>query len=197
MGDPNEPSMWLIMGLGLALMGSFILLLWGVSRLSGRPKSGEASEEEHAAPITSHPIAKAARTIRPSKMSLIMSTLLGAAGPIEPPATPLPTPPPIEAQRMAKLGNVVNTELPGNMLPEEIREVVRFWAMVESAERIIAGGKVGQTEAIELVFNCKRSGRPDSPYARARAALNARSESVYRERQARLMELQAAAADDD
>ena len=50
-------------------------------------------------------------------------------------------------------------------MPEEIREVMRFWAKVEAAEAIIKTGKMGQTEAIEAVFNCKRSGRPDSPYA--------------------------------
>jgi hypothetical protein len=193
MDDPNAPSLWLIMGLGLALMGGFILVLWVVNRLAGHPKSGRAPEDEHAAPVRSHPIAEAKAEVRPSLLADLMSLILGQAGPVEAATTPLPAPPPIEAQRMAKPGNGVNDALTGNMLPEEVRDVVRFWAMVESAERIIAGGKIGQTEAIELVFNCKRSGRADSLYARARSALNARTEANYRANQARLVELQAAA----
>jgi hypothetical protein len=187
MGDPNAPSLWLIMGLGLLLMGGFILLLWGVSRLSGRPKS---EEKEHA--VTSRPIAEEAQAVRMDLPSYIMSLILGQAGPVEAAATPLPATPHEAGQPIAKPGNAVNDTLTGNVLPEEVRETIRFWAMVESTERIISGGKVGQTEAIELVFNCKRSGRPDSLYARARAALNARTEATYRANQARLVELQAA-----
>jgi hypothetical protein len=191
MGDPNEPSLWLILILGLALMGAFILLLWGVHRLAGRPKS---EGEEHAPAVASRPIAEEAETaVRPPLISELMSMFLGAAGPIDVAATPLPAHPQEAGQGVAKPGNAVNAELPGNLLPEEVREILRFWAKVEAAEAIIAGGKVGQTEAIETVFGCKRSGRPESVYGRAVAAIRARSEAAYRERQARLVELQAAA----
>ena len=89
-------------------------------------------------------------------------------------------------------GNAANDSLPGNALPEEVREIMRFQAKVEAVEAIIKTGKIGQTEAIEAVFSCKRSGRADSPYARARAALSARSEVQYRANQARLMEITTA-----
>ena len=69
---------------------------------------------------------------------------------------------------------------------------MRFQAKVEVAEAIIKTSKLGQAEAIEVVFNCKRSGQPDSPYARARAAITARSEAQYRTNQDWLMQLQAA-----
>jgi hypothetical protein len=189
MGDPNEPSMWLILGLGLALMGGFIFVLWGVSRLSDRPKS---EAEEHAAPVTTRPIKEEAPQVKPPLGALIISLVFGRAGPVEALATPVAATLPIKAQRLAKPGNVVNDALTGNVLPDEVRDVVRFWAMVESAERVIAGGKLGQTEAVELVFACKRSGRPDSTYARAVAAIKARSDAAYRERQAHLVALQAA-----
>jgi hypothetical protein len=190
MDDPNAPSMWLILALGMGLMGGFLVVLWGVHRLAGPPKSDAADETA----VTSHPIAEEDEAVSPPFISELMSLFLGAAGPIERRATPLPTPAPEAGQPITKPGNGVNDGLPGNMLPEEVRELLRFWAMVDAAERVIAGGKVGQTEAIELVFNCKRSGRPDSIYGRAVAAIRARSEAAYRERQARLLELQAAGA---
>lgn len=197
MGDPNEPSIWLLMGLGMLLLGSFILLLWGVSRLSGRPKSEEAEQPA----VTSRPIEEEKADIRPSLISEIMSTLLGAAGPIERPATPLPATHQEAGQPIAKPGNGVNAALPGNdvaeVVPEVARDIIQFWTKVEDVERIIAGGKIGQAEAVEIIFQCKRSGRPDSLYARAVAAIKARSEAAYRERQARLVELQAAASEHD
>jgi hypothetical protein len=77
-------------------------------------------------------------------------------------------------QGTANTGNPVKGELPGNTLPEELREIVRFWANVDAVEAVVRTGKLGQVEAIEAIFRCKRSGRPDSPYARAHAAVTAR-----------------------
>lgn len=76
-------------------------------------------------------------------------------------------------QRIATQGNAGNTELPGNALPEAAREIVRFQAKVEAVLAIVESGKVGQVEAIERIFVCKRSGRAESVYARARAAVEA------------------------
>ena len=97
-------------------------------------------------------------------------------------AAHLPSTPQNGGQGGAITGNAVNAELPGNVLPEEVREIVRFWANVEAVEAVIKTGKIGQTEAIEAVFRCKRSGRPDSPYSRAHAAIQARmtTEPRYR-----------------
>lgn len=122
----------------------------------------------------------------------VMSRIIGETDTDEAPATLLPATLPEAGQGAAKPGNAINDTLPGNVLPDEAREVVRFWAKVEAAEAIIAGGKIGQVEAIELIFDCKRSGRPESIYARAVSAIKARSDAAYRERQAQLLELQAA-----
>jgi hypothetical protein len=88
-------------------------------------------------------------------------------------AAPLPATSTDDRQRIGMPGNAVNAELPGNVLPEEAREIVRFQARVEAVIAIVESGKLGQTEAIERIFGVKRSGRPDSPYARARAAVEA------------------------
>jgi hypothetical protein len=83
------------------------------------------------------------------------------------------------------------------VIPEEARDIIIFWGNVAAVERIVAGGKVGMVEAIELIFECKRNGRADSVYGKARAAIQARSESTYRQRQDRLVELQLAAAHEE
>lgn len=54
---------------------------------------------------------------------------------------------------------------------EEAREIIRYQQRVEDAVKLIQSGKIGQTEVIELVFSCKRSGRADSLYGKARAAV--------------------------
>lgn len=181
MDDPNAPSLWLLMGLGMLLMGGFLLLLWGVNRLAGRPKSGE----EETPAIVSRPIGQDAPAAPPSLTSIIMSLLLGQAGPIEPVADRLQQAPQSEAQGVANTRNPVNAELSAQPLaqpivPEAAREIIQFWTKIDAVERIIAGGKVGMVEAIEAVFECKRNGRPDSVYGRARAALQAREQPQYR-----------------
>jgi len=87
----------------------------------------------------------------------------------------------IGGQGIAMPGKAVNAELPGNALPEAAREIVRFQARVEAVIAVVGSGKVGQVEAIERIFVCKRSGRPDSPYGRARAAVEAQSKPQRRE----------------
>jgi hypothetical protein len=200
MGDPNEPSLWLILAVGMGLMISFILLLilnhkWATRR---RPKS----EEEETPAIVSRSITEAAPEITPSLITQIMSMLLGSAGPIEPAATRLQASPQSEVQGFANGCNPVNDELRPQafaqpIVPEEARDIIIFWGNVAAVERIVAGGKMGVVEAIELIFECKRNGRADSVYGKARAAINARSEAAYRANQARLVELQAAAVEDD
>jgi hypothetical protein len=76
-------------------------------------------------------------------------------------------------QGIAKPGNAVNAELTGNVLPDQAREIIRFQRAIEATSAIIGSGELGQTEAIEIIFGCKPSGRADSPYARARAAVQA------------------------
>lgn len=88
-----------------------------------------------------------------------------------PVADRLPATSPNDGQGIAKPGNAVNAELPGNALPEQLRAIVRFQSKVEAVIAIVESGKVGQTEAIERIFECKRSGRADSVYSRAHAAV--------------------------
>ncbi len=96
---------------------------------------------------------------------------MGEGGADDSVADPLPATSTSGGQRIATPGNAVNTKLTGNLLPEEAREIVRFQAKVEAAAAIVESGKVGQTDAIEIIFHCKRSGRVDSPYGKARDAL--------------------------
>lgn len=74
-------------------------------------------------------------------------------------------------QNNAKPNNAVNAPLADQSAL--IADAV-FAANVDACVRVIATGKIGQTEAIESVFGVKRSGKPDSAYARARAAVGAR-----------------------
>lgn len=96
-------------------------------------------------------------------------------------ADPLPATSTIDGQSIAKPGNAVNEELTGNMLPEAAREIIRFQTRVEDVIAVVESGKLGQVEAIERIFKVKRSGRPDSPYARARAAVEAQMKPQRRE----------------
>lgn len=177
-----EPNPLAIFVLCLGGAAALIFLLWlnhkWVTRR--RPKSAE----EEAPTIVSRPIAEASPAVRPSLVTIVMSYLLGAAGPIEPVADRLHATPQSEVQGVANTRNPVNTELPAQgvaqgVLPEEARDIIKFWARVEAVERIVAGGKVGMVEAIELIFECKRNGRPDSVYGRARAAIQARERPQY------------------
>jgi hypothetical protein len=103
---------------------------------------------------------------------VIMSRVWGAAGAIEPVADRLPTTVTEVGQGIATPGNAVNEPLTGNApLPEAVRDIIRFQAKIEALAELIGAGKVPQAEGIEIVFHCKRSGRPESPYARARAAI--------------------------
>lgn len=46
-----------------------------------------------------------------------------------------------------------------------------FQGKIEALAMLVNAGKVGQTEGLELVFQCSRSSRTDSPYHLARIAL--------------------------
>jgi len=100
-----------------------------------------------------------------------MSSVSTESAPYTPVAEQLPATSTNDGQRIAMQGNAVKVELPGNVLPEEAREIIRYQAKVEALAALLTAGKVPQTEGIELVFNCKRSGRADSPYGKARAAV--------------------------
>jgi len=152
-------------------------------RLAARRPKRE--EKEPARPVHSRPIAEAPAEITPSLTSLIMSRLLGSAGAIEAVADRLQAPSQNEVQGIANGCNPVNETLPAQPLaqgaiPDDARDIIKFWAKVEAVEHIIAGGKVGMVEAVELIFECKRNGRPDSVYGRARAAIQARERPQYR-----------------
>lgn len=128
---------------------------------------------------------------------------LPAASP--PVAASLPATSANGGQGITKTGNAINEPLPGNSVADILngpspditaaREAIRFQAKVEAAVAVINTGKMGQTEAIEAIFACKRSGRADSPYARARAAIQARitpTAPQYREYPGPLAQLQPA-----
>jgi hypothetical protein len=168
----------LIAFLGMvALVSVFLLFIVWWGRRTERAKSATPEGEEHTRPVAAPPEA-------PPLTSLIMSYLLGSAGPIEPVADRLHATPQNEVQGVANGRKSVNNELPAQgvaqpIVPEAAREIIQFWTRVEAVEDITRGGKVGMVEAIELVFKCKRNGRPDSVYGRARAAIQARETPQY------------------
>jgi hypothetical protein len=198
--DPNAPSMWVIMFWGFIFMGGFILLLWLNHKWQtrGRPKSETPEGEEHPRGQIPHP----SPTLTSQIAGQIMSRLLGSAGPIEEAGERLHATSPGGVQGFANGRNPVNDDLrpqpfAQGVIPEEARDIIKFWTRVEAVEHLTASGKMGMVEAIELIFECKRNGRADSVYGKARAAIQARSESTYRQRQDRLVELQLAAAHED
>jgi hypothetical protein len=73
--------------------------------------------------------------------------------------------------RIAMPGKAVNSELPDNAAA---MEQASFAARVDAVIAVLGTGKIGQTEAIERIFNCSRSSRSTSIYAQARAAVQAR-----------------------
>src|SRR5262245_6698663 len=122
---------YFLIGLAMSLLIALVLgLIIGYSllteRLAGRrPKSeAPAKEETHAtARVVSRPLGDApAPSLTELIGSAIMSRFLGAAGPIESAGNHVAQEALGTGQRMAKPGNAVNETLPGNMLPEEVRE---------------------------------------------------------------------------
>lgn len=73
--------------------------------------------------------------------------------------------------RIAMPGKAANSELPDNTA---VLEQATFAARVDAVIAVLGTGKIGQTEAIERIFNCSRSSRSTSMYAQARSAVQAR-----------------------
>jgi hypothetical protein len=138
------PSGLALFGISFVVLLTFVLLLWAVNVLPGKVRAWWNMSSTGVESTSKETVAER-----------------------------LPATSTDSGQRIAMQGNAVNTELPGNLLPEAAREIIRYQQRVEDAVKIIQSGRVGQTEVIELVFNCKRSGRADSPYAKARAAVQA------------------------
>lgn len=154
---PEQPDplqvfvVWASLGV-LALL--LISMAYGALRSHLRPKS---TPEAPPAPETPPVVMATKSTPAPAKQGVAEQ---GQAPPQE------------VGQGVATPGNAGNEELPGNALaPAEVRAIIRHERAVEAAVALITSGKVGQVEAIEIIFACKRSGRPESLYARARAAV--------------------------
>lgn len=76
-------------------------------------------------------------------------------------------------QRIAMPDNEDNAPLPDNpVLPEEVRDIIRFQAKAEALAALIRDGQVGNmAKGIERVFQCSRSSKESSTYQQARRAL--------------------------
>ena len=66
----------------------------------------------------------------------------------------------------------VNDPLPGNvvagLVPVEARDIIRMQAHAETVVKLLGAAKfTNKAEAIEFVFSCSRSGRPNSKYQQA------------------------------
>lgn len=82
-----------------------------------------------------------------------------------------------DGQRTAMLGNADNPELSGNAVadpvPSEARDIIRMQAKAEDVVALLKSAKMtNKAEAIELIFNCSRSGRPNSTYQQAAALVD-------------------------
>lgn len=69
-------------------------------------------------------------------------------------------------------GNAGNELLPGNVgnavLPDAARDIIRMQVHAEDVVELLASKTMGnKAAAIELIFKCKRSGRPNSTYQQA------------------------------
>lgn len=184
----NNTTATLFAFCGMVLLVSLFLafiVLWG-KRAERRAAKSDAPETAPPTPsrVVSRPIGEAAPTMRDTIGGRIMSILLGSGGAIEGVADRLPATLPEAGQGFATPGNAVNDRLPGQpvaapAVPDDARDIIKFWANVEAVEAIVRTGKIGQVEAIETIFGCKRSGRPESVYGRAVAAVKAREQPRY------------------
>lgn len=75
---------------------------------------------------------------------------------------------------IAKPGNAINAGLTGNAeLPGESRDIIRMQAKAEAVAALLRSGKLtNKAEAIELIFDCRRSGRATSAYQQALALVD-------------------------
>lgn len=77
-------------------------------------------------------------------------------------------------QPIATPDNAVNAALSGNavdgVIPSEARDIIRMQAKAEIVAKLLTTAKfTNKAEAIEFVFDCSRSGRPNSTYQQALA----------------------------
>jgi hypothetical protein len=178
----------LMSGIIAALIGLIVGYSLVTERLAARRPKRAAPEAEPAPPsrVVSRPITDAppAPSMTDQISGFIMSRLWGSAASREAPGSPIAPDAQEGVQGVANGRNPDNDRLTAQpvaqpAIPEAARDIIKFWAQVEDVERIIAGGKVGMVEAIELIFVCKRNGRADSVYGRARAAIQARAQPRY------------------
>lgn len=192
---------WIGLGMSVligAALGAIVLysrLVEGRAPSAPKSEPAGATQEATSRPATSSP----APSLAARMAAHIMSRLEAPGGALERPGVQVAADSREGVQGFAKGRNPDNDQLSAQPLaqpaiPEDARDIIIFWERVSQVERIVAAGKIGQVEAIELIFNCKRNGRIDSVYGRARAAITARSESTYRANQDRLVELQKESA---
>lgn len=113
----------------------------------------------------------------PPGLRHIMSRLVGVGRSDRGVAPPVATTPREPRQPIATPGNNDNAGLPGNAvadaLPSEVRDIIRMQAKAEVVADLLKGVKfTNKAEAIEFVFHCSRSGRPNSPYQQALALVD-------------------------
>lgn len=77
-------------------------------------------------------------------------------------------------QLTATTDNEDNDELSGNnLLPEEVRDIIRFQAKVEALATLYNSGQVTNlAKAIEEAFKCSRSSKEESTYQRVKRTLD-------------------------
>ncbi len=151
--DPNAPSIWLIMGMGILVMSAFILLLWlnhkWVTR--GQPKS-EAPAETRApqirrrSPVISRPLHQEPRLIDLLIEKLLRTERTNASSSVHERS------PQQDARSGVQMGSFVQG-VQGEILPNSREELQSLIVAIRHKDN----GKTKQ-EAIERAFNVKKGG---------------------------------------
>ncbi len=110
--------------------------------------------------------------IRERVASMIMLRSQNAPISFDPVSAPVASTSTNNEQLIATPGNADNGKLPGNavadLVPSEARDIIRMQAKAEAVVTLLKSAKMtNKAEAIELIFDCSRSGRSNSTYQQA------------------------------
>lgn len=159
MPPPEEPNVLLLFLICFVAAAGLIGLLklnhWWHTRGSVKGfDRGEARPQVASSPVMSRPLVG----YRPDR-------------PVAPPVAPAHEK---AGQLIATTDNEDNDELSEQQqLPEEVRDIIRFQAKVESLASLYKSGQVSNlAKAIEATFECSRTSKEESTYQRAKRAID-------------------------
>lgn len=169
-----------IVQIGLIVLGvyAFGRVLWRawIRPMFARPDR-PAPIDRHVAPHARWSLRDELARLFLIQGDIVMSSAGGDAAADAAIAAPVAATSTDERQPIATPGNAGNTGLSGNAvagpIPPEARDIIRMQAKAEVVVALLKSAKLtNKAEAIELVFNCSRSGRPNSVYQQALALVD-------------------------